>query len=54
MEKGKIYFLKMDKSLEVHVYADFAGNWYKEDSEHTDTEISIHGFVISYKGFPIV
>ena len=52
--KGTIYFPKMDKGLEVHVDADFACNWYKEDSENTDTTRSRHGFVISYKGCPIV
>ena len=54
MVKGTIYFPKMDKCLEVHVDADFAGNLDEEDSENTDTTISIHGFVISYKRFPIV
>ena len=29
MYKGTIYFPNMDKGLEVHVDADFAGNWYK-------------------------
>ena len=40
---------ELDKGLEVHVYADFAGNWDKGDSENADTTISIHGFMISYK-----
>ena len=44
----------MDKDIEVHVDADFAGNCYKEDSENTDISGSRHGFVISYKGFTIV
>ena len=52
MEKGKRYFSKMDKGLEVHVDADFSGDWYKEYSESTDTAISRH--TISYKGYPIV
>ena len=54
MDKGTIYFPKTDKGIEVHVDADFAGNWYKEDSENDDTSISIHGSVTSYKGCPIV
>ena len=54
MDKGTIYFPNTDKGSEVHVDFDFAGNWDKEDSENTDTAISRHGFVISYKGFPIV
>ena len=49
MDKGKIYLLKIDKGLEVHVDDDFARNWDKEYSENTDTEVSRHGFVISYK-----
>ena len=49
MDKGKIYFPNIDKGLEVHVDADFSGNWYKEDSENTFTARSRHGFVISYK-----
>ena len=36
MDKGKIYYPNINKGLEVHVYAYFAGNWYKEDSENTD------------------
>ena len=54
MDKGTIYFPKMDKGLELHVDADFAGNWGTEDSENTDTARLIHGFLISYKIFPIV
>ena len=54
MEKGKRYFSKMDKGLEVHVDADFSGNWDKEYSENTDTAISRHGFMIYYKGCPII
>ena len=49
MEKGVIYFPSI-----VHVDADFAGNWDKEDSENTDTARLIHLFVISYKVYPIV
>ena len=49
MEKGTIYFPKMDKCLEVHVDADFAGNLDEEDSENTDTARSRHGFLVFYK-----
>ena len=44
----------MDKGLEVHVDADIAGDWDKDDSENTDNARLRHGFVISYKGCPIV
>ena len=54
MEKVTIYFPKTDKGIEVHVDADFAWNWDGEDSENNDTARSRHGFVISYKGCPIV
>ena len=54
MDKGKIYLPKLDNGPEVHVDADFAGNWDKEDSENTNTEISRIGFVVSYKRYPIV
>ena len=53
-DKGTIYLPNMDKGLEVHVDADFEGNWDKEESENTDTVKSRHGFVISYNGFPMV
>ena len=49
MDKGKIYSPDMDKGFAVHVYNYFSGNWDKEDSENTDTAISRHVFVISYK-----
>ena len=48
MDKGTIYFPNMDKVLELHVDADFAGNWDKRDSDKTDTSRLRHGFVISY------
>ena len=48
MDKGIIYFPKMDKGLEVHVDADSAGNWDEEDSENTYTARLRHGFVIYY------
>ena len=54
MDKGIINFLKTNTGLEVHVDAGFAGNWDKEDSGNTDTARSRHGFVISFKGCPIV
>ena len=54
IDMGKIYFPNMDKGLEVHVDADYVENWDKEHSENTDTERLRHGFVIPYKGCPIV
>ena len=54
MEKVTSYSPKMDKGLELYIDANFFGNWYKEDSENSDTESTRHGFVISYKGCPIV
>ena len=54
MNKGTIYCLKTDKGLEIHVDADFIENWDKGDSENTDTAGSKQGFVIFYKGLPIV
>ena len=45
---GIIYLPNMDKGLEIHVDDAFSGNWDKEESENTDTEISRYGFVISY------
>ena len=54
MDKGTIYLPKTTKGLEVHVDADFVGNWDKEDLENTDNARSRHGIVISYKVCPIV
>ena len=54
MDKETIYVLNMDKGIEVHGYADFAGNWDKEDTDNTDTARLIRGFLISYKGCHIV
>ena len=42
------------KSLEVHVDADFAGNWDpKLGGQDRDTARSRHGYIISYGGIPI-
>ena len=52
--KGTI--IKPDKSrgLEVHVDADFAGNWDPNKTQDRDTACSRHGYVISYMGCPIL
>jgi hypothetical protein len=43
------------KSVEIHVDADFAGNWDPElAGEDIDTSRSRHGFVISYAGVPVL
>ena len=49
MDQGKINLPDISKSIEVHVDADFAGIWDKEDSENVDTARSRHGFVMYYK-----
>ena len=54
MDRGKIYLVNMDKDLEVHVDADFAEHWDKENSENTDTSRFIHSFVVSYNICPTV
>ena len=42
------------KGLEVHVDADFAGNWDRNETDDPDTARSRHGYIISYAGCPIV
>ena len=42
------------RGLEVHVDADFSGNWNREESDDRDTARSRHGFIISYEGCPVV
>ena len=53
-DKGTI--LKPDKTreLEVHVDADFAGNWDPAETEDRDTARLRHGYIISYAGCPIL
>ena len=48
-------YMKPDKlkGLEVHVDADFVGNWNPHDTENIDTAKSRHGYCITYTGCPI-
>ena len=53
-DKGTIINPLPDKGMEVHVDADFAGNWDpKEAHSDPDTARSRHGYVITYAGCPI-
>ena len=51
--KGTIMKPDTTKGLEVHVDADFVGNWDPSDVENIDTAKSRHGYSISYAGCPI-
>ena len=51
--KGTIYQPDETKGLEVHVDADFVGNWDINDVENSATAKSRHGYVISYANCPI-
>ena len=53
-DKGIIMRPDPDRELELYVDADFAGNWNKEESNVRDTARSRHGYVINYKGCPIL
>ena len=54
-DKGYIINHKSNKGLEVHVDADFSGNWDSTcPEEDRDTARSCHGYIISYLGAPIV
>ena len=48
-------YMKPDrtKGLEVHVDADFVGNWDPADVDNKDTAKSRHGYCITYAGCPI-
>ena len=52
-EKGLIMKPDPGKGLEVHVDADFAGNYDYFDTSNSDTAKSRHGYLISYSGIPI-
>ena len=43
----------MDRGLECHVDADFAGGWSSGDTQNPEAMLSRTGFVISYDGCPI-
>ena len=53
-DKGLVLSPQHEKGLEVHVDADFSGNWSQEDSFDPDTARSRHGFIISYAGCPVI
>jgi len=53
-DKGTILRPNKDRDLEVHVDADFAGNWNPEEHWDRDTARSRHGYIISYAGAPIL
>ena len=53
-DRGLIMRPDHTKSLEVHVDADFAGNWDRKlGGLDKDTARSRHGYIISYGGIPI-
>jgi len=55
MNKGLILKPDPNKSLEVYVDSDFAGNWDRELAGQDDaTARSRHGYVIYFAGMPIV
>ena len=53
-DKGVILKPKAGKQLEVHVDADFAGNWDAKEWRDPDTARSRHGYIISYAGCPLL
>ena len=53
-DKGITITPDKDRGLEVHVDADFAGNWTYEGTSHPDAARSRHGYVISYAGCPLL
>ena len=53
MDKGVIFRPDRTKGLQVHVDADFAGNWDPDNTNDIDTARSRHGYVITLAGCPI-
>jgi hypothetical protein len=53
-DKGTILKPNPELGMEVHVDADFIGNWDPAESHERDTARSRHGYVISYLGCPIL
>ena len=54
-DKGMTFQPDQDAGLEVYVDADFAGNWDPKQPEiDADTARSRHGYIIRYKGCPVV
>ena len=55
MDKGLIMKSDLSSKLQLHVDADFAGNWDKEiASNDPATAQSRHGYVLSYCGIPLL
>ena len=54
MDKGLIVKPKPERGLEVHVDADFAGNWDQKEYLDPDTARSRHGHFVFYEGCPIL
>ena len=52
-DKGTIFKPDKSRGLQVHVDADFAGNWDPIDTRNVDTARSRHGYVITLAGCPI-
>ncbi len=53
--KGLLLHADPNKSFEVHVDCDFAGNWVKEDAMNDpSTAKSCTGYIISYGGCPVL
>jgi hypothetical protein len=52
-DKGMILRPEIGKGIEVHVDADFYGNWDKKFAHDRDTARSRHSYVISYAGCPV-
>ena len=53
--KGLLLHADPNKSFEVHVDCDFAGNWVREDAMNDpSTAKSRTGYILSYGGCPVV
>ena len=52
-DRGTYMRPNKSKGLEVHVDADFVGNWDPTDVQNLDTAKSRHGYSITYTGCPI-
>ena len=52
-DRGTFFNPDKARGLEVHVDADFAGNWDPMDTHNSDTARSCHGYVITLAGCPI-
>ena len=54
-DKGLVLRPDNSRDLEVFVDADFSGNWDSKDAGNSrDTARSRHGYIITYKGCPIL